>query len=303
MILKLIFFTLIIGTQSLFGINYDFKADSLRGSLGDIITFGWNIEHDQASELSIGKISLDGTGIELLGQKQSETASGTNLELQTAVYDSIGIYQFPPLVVYLKGANAIDSLLLPGPDLEIYSILTISDTTFRDIKGLHRIKLPFNLVILIWLCAFGVVVYLIYYLIKRYSKRSREVIDTKIIIPPEQAHIIALRDLDKLKRSKYLSFEQYKEFHSELTRILRQYFENRYLIDALELTTSEFMLKMELIVEFNEYALMTREILETADLIKFAKRSSNKLKSGEALNSAFIIIYRTKLKEDLEITN
>lgn len=296
--IKYIFLGILIGSRFLFAIDSEFKADSLRGSLGDIITFGWSIEHDQESRLSIRDINVDGRGIELLDQKQTKTASGSDLELQAAVYDSIGIYHFPPVTIYIESSDRIDSLLLQGPDLEIYSILTVSDTTFRDIKGLHRIKLPFNLVILLWVAAIGATSYLIYYLIRRYGKQTKETITPRLIIPPDEAHIIALRDLDKLQRSKYLRFEQFKKFYTELTRILRQYYENRYLIDALELTTSELMLKMESIAEYAELISTTRQLLEKADLIKFAKGKSNELESGEVMSIAFSIIYRTKIKTD-----
>ena len=107
-----------------------------------------------------------------------------------------------------------------------------------------------------------------------------------------------MRDLDRLKRSKYTRYEQFKEFYTELTRILRQYYENRYLVDALELTSSELMLKLESIQEYDEHIAATRQILDKSDLIKFAKGKSNELESGEALNIAFSIIYRTKIKND-----
>ncbi len=286
-------------TQTVFGVDAIFHADSLHGSLGDIISFGWTLDHDTNIPLHFAEIELDGTGIEILDQKITKTSTGSDIDFSTAIYDSVGIYHFPSVMAYLGEPDAQDSLILRGPDIEIRSILTASDTTFRDIKGLHSVKLPFDLSILVWVLGVLLIVWLGYLIFKRFSIKDRATKPEKIIVPPEMAHVIALRDLEHLKRSKYLRFEQYKEFYSELTHILKTYYENRYLIDALELTTSEFMDKIGGMAEFNaEQLATTRQILETADFIKFAKGSSNELESGEALNRIILLVKETMIKED-----
>jgi len=297
--LKLIILSFILGPRLLFSLEADFIADSLHGSLGDIISFGWTISHDPGTVLDFGEINMDATGIELLDQQVVKGDVESQLQISAAVYDSVGIYHFPSLVVYGTGAEGLDSLYLQGPDLTILSILTVSDTSFRDIKDLHRIKTPFNLMILLWLAVLGVVSYLIYYLVRRVRMPHKQIIEPRIIVPPEQAHIIALRAFEQLKRSKYLRFEQFKKFHTELSHILREYYENRYLIDALELTTSELMQILEGMIECEqEHVLTTRNILELADFIKFAKGTSTELESGEALNKAIKIVNQTKIRNE-----
>jgi len=290
---------LLLAVQSLLAVDAVFHADSLHGSLGDVISFGWSIEHDTESLLRVGEYAVDGSGIEVLDQKQMITSTGTDLTFETAIFDSVGIYHFPSITAYVVKGTEVDSLLLQGPDLEIFSILTVSDSTFRDIKGLHGIRLPFNLVILAWIIGSLIILYLVYWLVKRYTRSEKAITEQKIIVPPEEAHVIALRELETLKRSKYLRFEQFKEFYSELTHILKAYYENRYLIDALELTTSEFMELTSAMAEFNDELLdSTREILETADFIKFAKGSSNELEAGEALSRTIQMVKETMIKDD-----
>ncbi len=282
-----------------FALEAKFQADSLNGSLGDIIAFSWDITHDHEADFSIKAFDLDDTGIEVLSHISHKTDFGTHLQFETAVYDSVGIYHFPSLVVYTEDAAGLDSLYLQGPDLEITSILSPSDTTFRDIKGLHRIRRPFNLVTLLWIAGGLIILYLVYLIVKRIRVKKSEKAAEEIIIPPEEAHVVALRDLEHLKRSKYLRFEQFKEFHSELTHILKQYYENRYLMDALDLTTSELTDKIKGMGEFDDALVSeTSDILEIADLIKFAKAPSNELDSAAALNQAIEIVNRTKLQND-----
>ncbi|NQV30346.1 MAG: hypothetical protein HQ508_05615 [Candidatus Marinimicrobia bacterium] len=294
---------LLIAGSRLLALEAQFQADSLQGSLGDIISFSWLISHTPDEVLTLADYELDGSGIEVLDQHIIPIKDGSQLHFKTAVYDSIGLYRFPILTLFAEAEGHIDSLLLSGPELEIRSILSARDTTFRDIKGLHRIRTPFNIVTLLIILGSCFLIYVIYYVVKRLHKSKSNPADVKVIIPPEEAHIIALRALEALKRSKYLRFEQYKEFHSELTHILKTYYENRFLIDALELTTSELIDKIQSMSDFDKpFVDDTSQILTKADIIKFAKAPSNELESGEALKAATNIVKRTKIQTNQEKT-
>jgi len=295
--LKAIIFALSL--NSLFGIEAQFQGDSLKASLGDIISFAWVIQHPDNASLSFSELDLEGTGIEVLDKELTRIPGGSKLRFDTAIYDSVGIYSFPSSIVYAQDSHGLDSLFLRGPNLEITSVLSPSDTTFRDIKGLHKIRTPFNLLYLAIFIVLLLLSYLIYFLLKRRKKVQVNKQQQKIIVPPEEAHVIALRAFESLKRSKHLRFEQWKEFYSELTRILKQYYENRFLVDALEQTTSEFLITMNSMVEFDEQMIRdTQGLLEKADFIKFAKASSDELESGKALTLAVELVNRSKVQSN-----
>ena len=284
---------------SLIGFEAQFQGDSLKGSLGEILSFGWDIQHPPGAQLTFSEIDLEGTGIEVLDRELVNIEGGSSLQFNTAIYDSVGIYVFPSSIVYLEDSNGLDSLFLRGPDLEIASILTPADTTFRDIKGIHAIRTPINLVYGLILVLVLAVVYLIFHLFRRRNTLKVQSKPLKIIVPPEEAHIIALRAFESLKRSKYVRFEQFKDFYSDLTHILKEYYENRFLVDALHQTTSEFLITMNSMVEFDtELINETQELLEKADIIKFAKAGSDELESGKALNLAIEIVKRTKIQSN-----
>ncbi len=283
----------------LFALEAQFQGDSLKGSLGDVISFGWDISHAEGAALTFREIDLEGTGIEVLDREVTQIEGGSNLRFTTAIYDSVGIYSFPSSVVYVEDTNGLDSVFLGGPDLEITSVLSPSDTTFRDIKGIHNIRTPINLLYVVIIMLVLAMAYLIYFLIKRRSKSKKTTQLQKIIVPPEEAHVIALRAFDSLKRTKYIRFEQFKEFYSELTRILKQYYENRYLVDALEQTTSEFLVTMDSMSEFDSDMIKDSQgLLEKADFIKFAKAKSDEIESGKALTLAIDLVNRTKIQSN-----
>ena len=289
----------VMSLTSLIGFEAQFQGDSLKGSLGEILSFGWDIQHPPGAQLTFSEIDLEGTGIEVLDRELVNIEGGSSLQFNTAIYDSVGIYVFPSSIVYLEDSNGLDSLFLRGPDLEIASILTPADTTFRDIKGIHAIRTPINLVYGLILVLVLAVVYLIFHLFRRRNTLKVQSKPLKIIVPPEEAHIIALRAFESLKRSKYVRFEQFKDFYSDLTHILKEYYENRFLVDALDQTTSEFLITMNSMVEFDtELINETQELLEKADIIKFAKAGSDELESGKALNLAIEIVKRTKIQSN-----
>ena len=63
-----------------------------------------------------------------------------------------------------------------------------------------------------------------------------------------------------------------KEYHTELTDILRNYLEETYHIQSTEMTTDQTLDSFQSSLAYSEdnYAKL-RQILQTADMVKFAK--------------------------------
>lgn len=108
------------------------------------------------------------------------------------------------------------------------------------------------------------------------------------------AHEIAINDLNVLKSQELWQNGREKDYHSELTRIMRQYVEDRYDVPALEMTTTD--LRRALSASGMEIAQTTTliDILHIADKVKFAKG-----KTGPEINARFMVesvelVQRTK---------
>ena len=291
---------LILSGLALAQVQVSFEADSLHGTLGDIIEFEWKIEHGDELSFSLPDVDTEGTGIEIIDQSLTPEKEGTRLNFRTAVYDSVGIYQFPLVQVVALADEGEDTLNLPGPQLHILSVLTPADTSFRDIKGLHSVRMALKWWLILLLLAVISAGFLAFYLYKHFKARQ-EVDSGPTIIPPEEAHIVAFKALDQLNRSSYLQGQNYKSYYSELSYILKQYYENRYLMDALESTTSELMEKMETMLEFDgNIRSKTAGILNTADMIKFAKATSSSKESKKYFQSVEQIVDTTKIEMEIE---
>ena len=86
------------------------------------------------------------------------------------------------------------------------------------------------------------------------------------------AHVTALKALEELNDKKLWQAGQYKLFHTELTDILRRYIEERYEVAAMECTTDQILEELrELTMTQKSSYNNLREVLQMADLVKFAK--------------------------------
>lgn len=85
-----------------------------------------------------------------------------------------------------------------------------------------------------------------------------------------------------------------KEYHSELTYILREYLESRYGIQALEQTTSEILEQLREADFDKSHSVNLASLLQTADLVKFAKAQPPVEFHEQAMLDAEIFIRATK---------
>ncbi|QLE03098.1 hypothetical protein HX109_07025 [Galbibacter sp. BG1] len=152
------------------------------------------------------------------------------------------------------------------------------DTTKQkmyDIKGLATVDKPMGnwwKWLLGGLLLAALVGGLLYWFVFRKKPLTEE--EKIALLPPYDR---ALAELKKLDESKYLIQSEYKEYYSELTNIVRSYLEEDAHISALESTTDELILKMEMLRDSgslkidDETIKQFKNVLQTADLVKFAK--------------------------------
>jgi len=77
--------------------------------------------------------------------------------------------------------------------------------------------------------------------------------------------------LDNLEKEQLWQKGLIKDYHSNITGIVRGYFEDRFELPALELTTSESMNELRKVSEAEIIFGTTNKFLKNADLVKFAK--------------------------------
>lgn len=151
--------------------------------------------------------------------------------------------------------------------------------------------LPYILIGLLILALIGAGVYGYLYWARKQMQRQ-----PVIVIPSDPPHIIAYRELDRLKEQKLWQQEKYKLYYSCLGDVLRQYIEHKFGIPALEQTSDELLKAVQDkgVIKHDSLALL-QTVLQTADLAKFAKAQPGAEENELNFKHAFDFVSQSKL--------
>lgn len=209
-----------------------------------------------------------------------------------------GRYQLPDIPVVRSRADRSDTLLFKGVEMEVKT-MPVDTTTFEihDIKGQILYPVTFK-ELLPWigggLLAAGLIA-LGVWLIMRASKRKQEALK-----PKDPAYIVALRELDKYRSDKFWAPEKQKAFYSGITDALKFYIDDRFGVDAPEMTTAELFDALKSDKDISpEMFNSLKELFERADFVKFAKHVVSDEENAKALPLAVSFV-TTTYQADIE---
>ena len=231
-----------------------------------------------------------------LKEDTTENSKIISQQILLTCFDS-GSYYLPPIVFnknkktegLLLNVNTIsinDSSAMM--DITDTKIGTKDDYTAEEIEEKERNFWKR----IAWIIGILMLLFLIYYLIKKYKKGESVITKRKIIVPP---HITALNKLQNLQKKKLWQKGELKEYYSELSLILREYTENRFNFQALELPTSEIIKHLKQLD--SEILSKLESVLRKADNIKYAKGQSIDKENIESMDLSVQFINETKLIE------
>ena len=123
----------------------------------------------------------------------------------------------------------------------------------------------------------------LWFYFKKRKKPAPVVIEVKPIIP---AHVQALTKLTTLKDKQLWQQDEVKQYHSELTDIIREFLEKRYKIRAMEQTSDEIFSGIRHLDIDEENRNRLRQMLMLADLVKFAKQKPLNTDNEQSMDNA-----------------
>lgn len=282
--------------------------DSSKIFIGDQIFYTVTI--DQPSDLVLDFIKLKDTlckNIEILYGPviDTSTISAGRLKLTSKYlitsFDS-GYYRVLPAYAEIKNENGIKRFYSDYSLLEVMRVkITPPDTAAKIFDIIKPYRAPVTIgEILPWVLLAAVVAALIWGIIKLIKRFMRSKKGPEQIINPDPAHIIAFRELEKLKEEQLWQKGEVKLYYSRLTEILRQYLENRFGVFSLEMTTSE---TLEALVKTgfkkDELYASLKSILNGADLVKFAKYKPEPSENEQHFDNSWKFVDATKVKEEI----
>ena len=223
-------------------------------------------------------------GIEIIKASKIDTTDGViTQEFVITAWDS-GSYFIPPIA--FSENSKTEGLLL-----NVQTIILAEDAELKDIK--QPIEEPIGWSD-IWPWLLGILILsLLIFIVKKYifnKNKPSIIIKPKVIIA---ADISALKELNALEKAKIWQEGNVKEYHSQLSEIIRRYTENRFQFIALELTTDEILQELKSILSDDQLNNLST-LLQRADLAKFAKSKPIDTENMESMVLAKGFVNATK---------
>ena len=273
-----LFFSIIVSSFAQ-DVKITSSFDSVKIYIGDQIKYTVTI--DKPSDLKLSFPVFRDTlckNIEIISGPRIDSSlqNGRTRIIQKYLITSFdsGRYQVKPLFVEVKNEGGLKRYYSDYSTLKVIRVkIAPADTTAKIFDIVKPYKAPVTLgEILPWILIGLLAGTLTWAALRYFKKFIKSETVAESFIPSEPAHVIAFRELEKLKSEELWQKGEIKRYYTTLTEILRQYLENRYRVFSLELTTFE---TLEALVKtgfkkngsYNDL----KSVLTGADLVKFAK--------------------------------
>jgi len=245
-------------------------------------------------------------GIEVLADFPVDTIAkeGDQVSLSKAYlltsFDS-GSYTIPEprLLLLLKGAKA-DTIITELLHLRVNTIaIDTTKAVLRDIKPPMKAPITFS-EIAPWLFGgigfIALLALVAWFIIRRIQNKPL----LSIAKTQEPADVQAIRLLSNLRQEKLWQNNKFKQYHSNITEIIRVYIYRTQQINALEQTSEETLqsIRNQNIVTTENQTLL-RTIFTVADLTKFAKYTPTSFENEESINFAETFVRNTKVVSEV----
>ncbi len=284
-------------------VTVDAALDSVQLFIGEQAKIKLQVSMDAGRKLLLPQLSdTIVSGIEIVEIAKPDTQSLNNdkrwlisQEYTITSFDS-ALYYIPPFEV------AVDNKIYHSKALalKVYSVPvdTLHPEQFFPPKTIHEIPLewsdiaPLVYSIIAMLALGGLAIFLIV----RY-RNNKPIIKIIKIEPKLPPHQVAMQKIEAIKANKDVQRQDPKSYYTELTDVLRTYMKDRFGFNALEMTSSEIINRLN--AERDQQSIEELRILfETADLVKFAKHAPMMNENDMNLVNAVDFINQTKQEEE-----
>jgi hypothetical protein len=269
------------------GFQITVKADKNRFELGQPVRLVYRIQGPENAQFTFPEAEKfdikpfevrDAAAVTLTGGQGQRT---WEFRVKAAAYET-GNLHLPEatLSVKLKSDGASQDLKLPGLDFQIDRVPAGKEDKPDEVRDAHALSLNgVPLVVMLAVLLGGLLVALLCWSLVRWLRRPRRVLAP----PPLPPYPWALKQLDELATRRPDQQGQWEAFYDQLSHVLRFYLAWRFQVPLLEQTTSEALRNLTLPDASHR---QFKEVLECADLVKFARSFPSHEKSERHLDWA-----------------
>lgn len=278
------------------------EVDSSQIQIGMPFNLHLKIENINGKEVKYPSFidSID-THFDILKSLPSDSiANGISINYQIASYE-FGEFTLGPFPFRYE-ENGI--LLSDSSNAVLVKVIAPEvDTTkgFKDIYGVvdepfswKEMWKPVSLGALVILFIVALVYFVIRYIKARNAKRRLAITE---YVAPIDAYKEAMDALQNMKQKQAAENEDPKLYYTELTNILRIYFERKLGFNAPEMISDEILDALKVKRQDATVIDHTKAILQNADLAKFAKSTPDISLRSFDLDRAFLLIDKLNEKQ------
>jgi hypothetical protein len=301
-IIFLLFCTFAIHAQTISAKAY---IDSSSYQVGDYINLTVNVVHNQDVSLSKPVVGDSTSNFEVIDSKppiveKNGNKFNTTFQFTLSKYDSgeVNIARIP-IYYTVKGDTTIKVAYTNPVSFVVKTLKVNLQKPIKDVKKPIRIPLNWKLIILIILIILLILAVIFYFYNKHKKKKQTGLVTKKIIERPP--HVTALYELRALDEKQLWQKGLIKEYHTEITEIIRKYFHYQFFLPAMELTSTEVIDYLKKVEDAKSILDITNNFLSNADLVKFAKFQPMDSINEEMMKQAIEIVEKTKPKQTKEL--
>ena len=297
---KQIFYILLFISTIIFAQKPMVKAeiDTTNIRIGE--QFQLKISVDETQNVIIPKIQLK--GLEVIDSTRIDTIKNSLIRRYILTGFDSGAFYIPQQQIFVKNqAFLTDSLLINIATIAI-DTLKVKKFPIKSIKKEPYTFDDFRIYIYLILAILAIIGFWIYWFVIKKRKETEDA-PTYRTLPPFEEAILRLNELDE----KLLwQNNKIKEYYSELTEIVRGYIERELKVPALENTTDEVLAMIkdfknaDSIETSKETIKKLKDLLQEADLVKFAKSKPLAIEIEDDRRDAEFIIGHLKPKQIIE---
>ena len=289
------------------GGGVSFTSDRSELTVGDVATLSLVVSHRADLSVVIPRLEREWGPFEVQAQTSVQSVSASDGMKTIAkqfrvVLFAPGAFETPNLPISVRSPDgSVEQFQPPPVRLTVHSVLTGTEGELKDLRPPADLSTPFweqpalfALAALLVVAALGVPGYYLYRRSRRQVRVAEPVVDTRT---PWEA---AIQELDRIGRLDLPGKGDSKEHYTLVAGTLRAYLGATYLRDtdrmqATDMSTEEMVTAIWRSPLDHGNAMLFIELLQEADLVKFANYAPPASRAYEAVGQARELVEATRL--------
>lgn len=212
-------------------------------------------------------------------------------------------------IAFVSGSDTFETDPLGLNIVQPFDLSADTTNAITDIKAIERAPIWWWGIFRWVLLAIGIGIvltgigYLVYWLLGKRKPKEEEPVNPELLRPADE---VALEKLDAIKSAKIWKDGKVKEYHTDITDVVREYIGRRFDVQSTEKTSDETLRELKPILTGDGLQVTgdgkvlyekLRKMLQLADLVKFAKWTTTPDENENALSTAYEFVNETKIVE------